>query len=565
MQNKPLICERALVIAAACAMTVAIGLYAFRAAPTIPVFDGWLWISQLRAFDVAGFLPAVWEFGFRAQEHIYLIPSLAFLATASIFDGSYRPFALTSFALLVVLGLLFYRLARSLGTGPLAALLAFLVVVSFRQYHNVLFGFQFGLVLSLVAGVIAIDVADRYRSPRGLAGAIALGVLASFSSGAGIFALGLVLAVRATEWRRRSALVVAATYAIFVGLLGLALYLDATQRPHFLGRIFAELRARPVAQVIVDWVDIVGGGVAVGGAATLVGLVVLCSVAWNVAVDVRQHRRLHALPAIALFSLVSTLAIACIRSPIYDLASRWAVFAAPAIVAVIIWSSRALSSRSLQRGLIVSLTGAFAVWLAANQYVEAVGYAKQLDPWALRVRTDLASLRAGEPITNEQLRQDRINPTLPNAIGTIARYYVERFPDRVTSDDQVALVQGLPQSVAWQARLTPDGDGLALTGHGYAYKHVECTFPSGCHVQLVAELSASGAGTLGIIVRESGGNERNVNRPLPDDGAFHVQTIAVDVANGDGVDPYVFSTSESDRVRIRSFGIVVSRIPQKSP
>ncbi|MBI5364072.1 MAG: hypothetical protein HZA53_12890 [Planctomycetes bacterium] len=99
---------------------------------------------------------------------------------------------------------------------------------------------------------------------------------------------------------------------------------------------------------------------------------------------------------------------------------------------------------------------------------------------------------------------------------------------------------------------------LQLTGPGYVYEPSVCRFPSGGTARLSVDVALKGTGTFGCIVRGPRGVEKaNVCKPLRAGATFEAQSIRVDAAAGDTLEPYVFAWGPKCTARIRSFSMVL--------
>lgn len=535
-----------------------LGQYTYSGAPDLPFWDAWGWIADIPSYR-DGDSVAVLRKGMLSQnEHLYLLPALVFRTTASVFGYSLRPYAYLSVVLFVCLGALLSRVAVSAGAGIGGALLVFLVAVSFRHFENLLLGFQFGLVLSVFAGTAAIWIADEYQTASGFSIALALALASLLSSAAGVFSLVLVVAVHHFDVKNpRKWLIAVSLLAVLMVATGAALYAFDVRFYQFVHLFLRALVAQSAALAIVDWIKVMGGGLIGGKFAAAVGFIGIGWLVSCIADDVRARHRLAAPSAIALFSLLSTFAVAWGRSPITEPASRWAVFALPGTAMAIVWLFARIVPRveggRVRVGIPVALLW---VWLTASNFVDAAGYRNYIEQWAFELRTYLAYHNAGEPLTKEQL--GRFNPAIPELMRRILSIYKEVRPQAFR--DGIELATQLPSSVAGEAVVSMDGGVLRVAGPGYVHSRHVCVDETGCVVRLIATVEAQGAATLGIIVRSPAGVQRaNENITIPADGKPQVQTISADVANGEQVDPYVFCYTTNDRARIRSFSVVVIR------
>src|SRR5262249_27256503 len=148
-------------------------------------------------------------------------------------------------------------------------------------------GFQFGIVLSVVAGTLAIYAAEPRHGAHGLVLAVALGFVSMLSSAIGILALGLAVCVHFihVEGRRRALVVLAVVAALRAVALAI-LYLLPGKAPNY-ARL-AALHARSVAEVVFRSFSVVGGGLIGGIGSTIVGVFAAGAAAWMAYEDTRR-------------------------------------------------------------------------------------------------------------------------------------------------------------------------------------------------------------------------------------------------------------------------------------
>lgn len=536
-----------------------LGQYTFRGAPDVPIWDAWSWIAQVATYANGGRAPVVPTSMLAQNEHLYLVPTLAFHATASAVGYSLRPYAFVSVALFAGLGALLARVALSAGAGLTGALLAFLVAVSMRNYENLLAGYHFGIVLSVVSGTAALWIADDRRTASGLAVALALALVSLLSSAVGGLALALVVAVHQFDANKPRRLLIAASLLATLAVAGgAALYALNVGFRGYVRRVFEAWDVQSAAVAIVDWAKVMGGGVIGGKTAAVVGLVVIGWLVSCIVDEIRAQKRLTAPCAIALFSLASTFAVAWGRGPVYEPASRWAVYALPGAAMAVAWLCARVAPRFGARGRLGILAVLLWVWLTASNYLDATGYRNDIQRWAFELRTYLAYFNAKDPLTNEQL--GRFNPTPPERMRRLVSLYDDLRPQAYRHGGGIELTKQLPSRTARAAVASVDGDVLEVTGPGYVHNRHICTHATGCLVRLITNVETQGAATVGIIVRTPDGAERaNASSRLVADGSPHLQSVAVEVASGEQVDPYVFCYTANDRAVIHSFGLVVSR------
>ena len=306
--------------------------YSYLGAPIVPIWDGWTWIAQAMAYADGGLGSLVERVGLNQGDQIYVLPSLIALFTAPALGYSFRPFALLAAALLLALGMVFYRLARRVGLMPIEASVVFICVTSFRHFENLLLGFQFGIVLSILAGVLAITIAGESQSPRGAVAATMLAIIACLSSSAGSLALVVVALIVATRSNRPFKWLTA--IALVIGSLA-AFYATLAQfhvaEPGIPFHVLSRLDLGAVPRFFLDWLKIIGGGVVGGKAALAAGLPIAAVACGAIGESVICQRRIRTVAGLALFSLLTALAVTIARSPFDEPASRHAIAAAPAV------------------------------------------------------------------------------------------------------------------------------------------------------------------------------------------------------------------------------------------
>ncbi len=449
-----------------------------------------------------------------------------------------------------------FRLARAAGLGRFAALLVFLTVVSLRHYENLLIGFQFGLILSVLAGSVAVWLAGETSGPRNVALATLLAVISAASSAGGLIALGLVLAIGVVDWKvPKRALLAIAVVGLVVVLAAIALYSVESIREQYFARMARSLQGKSVAQVLFDWVRVMAGGLVPDKASTAAGLMITAGVVGGLAGDVRRNRRISGFAALALFALLSTLVIAWGRSPVTEVASRWGIYAAPAIAVGLIWLVRGLSAWTRDRSMVaINVTlASVMIWLAAANAIDAGAYAKHIDAWQADNRASLIYLKAGLAVSDADIA--RVNPGPPDFIRQLMTFFNEHGPQAGERETGLAVLNVMPTDVARQASISRDGDLVLLRGPGYTYRRMTCDHESGCLVRLSVDVSAEGRATTGIIVYNPDGSARvNNYQDIPTPG-FSVKTVSAAVAFREKFDPYVFCYTDHDTARIREFKV----------
>ena len=545
-------------VAVATIASVLLWLYVWESAPVVPIWDAWLWIAQARAYLNGGVGAVVRNVGLANNEHLYALPSLIFLLVGPWIDYSQRPFALTGVALLIAFGVFFYGVARSAGLGRFGALLVFLVVASFRHYENLLIGFQFGVVLSVFAGAAAVFMSGHRSGRATLAAALSLALVSAASSAVGVIALGLVVTIGVVDWKSPKRMVLAGIgLGVFVLLGGIALYsIELTGKGYFAAMAKA-FHGTSVAGILAGWARVMGGGlVAEKVAATATGLAAITWLVGCLAEGLRRDRRISGLSGLALFSLLSTLAVAWGRFPVIEAASRWAIFATPGIAVGLIWLLLRLAKEGKPQPALNGALAFLVVWLAAFHHDDANAYRQRTEAWGAEVGANLADLKTGGMPSVAEI--GRVNPGPPDFIRKLMTFYNRKGPSSGEGGPAIEVIRTLPSSVAPGATIRQDGELLALTGPGYTYNRLTCAQESGCLIRLAVDISAAGKATVGIIVRNPDGTERvNANHPVPASSSFSVQTVSVAAAFREIVDPYVFCFTQDDTARIREFKVLI--------
>lgn len=553
----------------ALAVLVAIGawiaVFAYRYAPLVPLGDGWTWIAHAKAYSERG-LSGFWEEQPMVHaQHLYLLPSSIALVLGPLVDYSFRPFAFLSSALVLGCGLALYRVGRAAGLGRYEALAVFAAVTTLRHVENLLFGFQIGLPLSVLFGIGAIVCAGSSRG-RG-ATLLALGLAAGslLCSSAGVLSCAVVIAVRWLDLRRPRTLLASALAILALVVLSHVALTRMVERSFFADEV-ALVSFSSAPRIARDFVKLLGGGLVGGAAATPFGLVVLAAGIARVVVSVRASRRVDVLSGLALFGLAATLAIAIARAPIQTPDSRHAIFAVPAVAVCVLDLVRWLSARAPQHSSArVALAASLAVglaWLHADAHLDAMALYRQSVAWDLDTRLFLGAIAGDGKLSAEEIRQ--VNPGETERIRSLMEYARDRKL-AISSPSYHGLVvhDGLPTRFAQAARGELQAGILHLSGSGYVYERSRCTFPSGGVARLSVDVAVQGQATFGFIVRGADGVEKaNVAATLEPGADFAVRSIRARAAEGDELDAYVFSASEADSVRLRSFSTV---LVQSSP
>ena len=542
------------VIVAATALLVH---YVYANAPVMPLRDGWKWIQSALAFDRGGLTAVLRTTAFNHADQIYVLPSLIALAIGPWVDYSYRAFAFATLALLIALGAMFYRLARGEGLGPLLAAAVFVAVASMRHWINLLLGFQFGIFLSVISGALAIVVADRRRDRAGLVVAIALAAVSVASSSAGVLAAICVIFVRSTahasQWRWAQAALLA--IAVFALVEWIALRFGRLERTVFATTVLERL-GDDAPGAFVSWLHLIGGAL-IGGRASLHVGVVVAAMSVLVLADALRGGRVDALAGLVLFSMLGTVAIALLRPPAEILSTRHEIMASPAIgacaIRLLAWQPHARALRAIA-ALVVA---AGLIVVEADAYGDARRFAAAIADWDVDVRMYVAALAHGKQhVSPDEIR--RVNPRATDAVRSWMQFARERrwtifsphYHGLESSD-------ALPTRFADAARsVASAGVPLAFTGTGYVFNRYACAFASGCAIRESVELRATGAATIGIIVRgRDGAVLRNVAVAVGAPAAWIARSARTTLEPGESADAYV--ASPGPQVDVRSMSVVV--------
>jgi hypothetical protein len=169
--------------------------------------DEWNWVGLVgKSYAGTLTLGDLWK---QHNENRMLFPNAIAVLLGSGSGFNDLTFIYLSAALLVVTAcLLAFACRRELSRHPFAYLPAIFVIFSVAQYENSLWAFQLAwfTAVACIAGAIALLTAHRLNTWR-LVGAVALGVVASYSVIAGltIWAAGLVALLRPGVTRKQQA------------------------------------------------------------------------------------------------------------------------------------------------------------------------------------------------------------------------------------------------------------------------------------------------------------------------------------------------------------------------
>lgn len=543
---------------AAVLLVAALFAYTYVSAPVVPVWDGWTWIDQAKAFHEGGFA-AYWATHplYHAQ-HLYALPSAVVLATGPFFDYSLRPYAFLSLTLLVALALLAHRCARRHGLGRYEALLVFASIASFRQYENLVFGFQFGLVACVLLGSAAVVVAATRRDRAGLLLALLLALGSLLSSSAGLMAVVCVpIARRFDRSRPRTwiELVLGAGLSL-AALQGLIL---ATAPESFVTDAASRIEIARLPTLFLDGAKLIGGGFASGTASTSIGILVLAATGTRIAVQTWSARRPDALSSLALFGLLTSLTVDVARSPFEHPESRHAIFAAPMIAVFVIDVLRFLRTTRAPQPLLAVLVALGCTWQQADAARDALDYRRTIADWECETRIFVATTATHGELGRTEI--GRVNPGPPKHIRGLMEFLRDRrWSIFAPSDAGLVLHDALPSRAANGARTERDGDLLRVHGPGHVFEPLRCPFASGGSARLSVDAALDGRAAFGFVVRDAQGNERsNVSQPLRGDGGFAMQSMRVDVGPGETLEPYVYVPDAESTVRVRTFTTVLVR------
>jgi hypothetical protein len=336
LEESALTARRRTVLRGAAFVVPAILLLVFcvMAAPKIPVWDSWSWILWLQRIRTR-------EIGFHDLlllthiEHPYGFPTAVFVYLGSVWDYSLKPMAIMSTMAIVANGAILFHQSRKCGLQSIAALFAIAMIsMSYRQYENVLFGFQLGFPLTVMFGLGAVMAAastGRAVSVAGRSSALLVllaCLLCGSTSSAASFAVFPAVMVTFLLLTRRPSVLASLLVALLAGL-----WLS-----HYVPVISAMNAGRPPVADIVKGLFILAGSPLFDSitASLATGIVVICS--FIVFAFVRRNgtdsERL--MIAMGLLSLGFIGILACGRGHMGGInPPRYATFAIPLVVAMI--------------------------------------------------------------------------------------------------------------------------------------------------------------------------------------------------------------------------------------
>lgn len=546
---------RLLALAVVAGLSALLLTYWYRYAPVVPIWDGWFWIGQGRAFAEGGFGRLLHEtHPLVYSDHLYLLPSSIALLVGPLFDYSFRPFALACVLALIGSGLVFFRLARGAGVGFLGATLAFLSVTSLRHWENMLLGFQLGLPLCVLLGCLALVVAERRKDVLGLASAGGLCVAAALCSSGGFTLVAVLFLVRWFDLRRpRWWIAVGIAGALVLPLLHfLLLYLYDVS---FIASALGKVSWHQLPATFQHAVKLLGGGVVGGRVAAPVGFFLWAGACALVVTRVRKTRRIDAVSGLAIWGLLNALAIAAGRQPFVEPASRHEIFVAPAIGACAIGLAQILSRFASARAPAYTALFVGFTWCFSDNWIDAQNYKQIVSDGDLEARFALVSMAHGDVLSAEEL--GRVNPYPTEHVRGLLQYVIERrWLIFSGADTAFQEHHDLPSRDFGGVQATRAADRVEFSGPGYVFEEYECPFGSGCAVQLVVDASATGAATAGILVLGPNGVETsNFVAALPNDGAFARSTTRGLVQAGSKLRAYVYANSPADSARVRAFSV----------
>lgn len=534
--------------------------YWYEGAPAVPVWDGWTWIAQAKAYSEGGFERVLkQEHLIVHAQHLYLLPSTIALVLGPLCDYSFRPFAFASVVMLLACGVVFYRLARAHGVSRFEALAVFLSVALFRHYENLLLGFQFGLVQSVLCGALALIVADVRRTRAGLVLAIVLALASAASSSAGIMACVALILVRWLEPARlRQWILVTLGAAIILpavhfGLLfayGVSFVGDAVEK-----LALTRLSLSSLPSTFEHAVKLLGGGLAGGKAATPVGLAVLAGSCAMIVAQVRRTKRIDALSGLAIYSLLCALTIAIARSPFENPDSRHEIFVAPAVGVCAIGLARFVCALTTTRTLANASLFVCLAWLNADARLDARDYRHMLMDMEYDARFALTALEHGEELTPEELAKVYPGPKEP--LRGWMQYVVDKELSVFSAGNRGFEVhRELPSGAAEGVSVERVDGILRFSGPGHVYNEYHSAFTSGCAVQLSVDLALDGKALIGILLeREDGTEYSNYNVSVRPSEAFARRVVRVSAPAGLKIKAYVYAPSRQDIVRIKSYTV----------
>jgi hypothetical protein len=182
-------------------------------------WDEWTWVDLMRRGNAGTLtLDNLWS---QHNENRMLFPNVIVLLLGNATGFSDIAFMYLGAILLVAaVLLLIVGCRRDFSEHPLAYVPAIFVFFSFAQYENTLWGFQFAwfLIVACICGVLVLLTAPRLR-PWQMLASVAIGIVASYSSLAGltIWGAGLLALLRpGISMRLR---LIWCAIGVFVGLL----------------------------------------------------------------------------------------------------------------------------------------------------------------------------------------------------------------------------------------------------------------------------------------------------------------------------------------------------------
>jgi hypothetical protein len=103
-------------------------------------------------------------------EHPYGLPTAVFVYLGSLWGYSLKPMAVLSTMIIVANAGILFRQSQKCGVRSIVVLLAIaMIAMSYRQYENVLLGFQLGFPLMVMFGLGAVMAATSLGRAAGLA------------------------------------------------------------------------------------------------------------------------------------------------------------------------------------------------------------------------------------------------------------------------------------------------------------------------------------------------------------------------------------------------------------
>jgi hypothetical protein len=523
--------------------------FAFEYGISIPLWDSWMWVDQLRGFtvrqlDLLDILTLV------HNEHPYGFPTLLFLKLGGIWDYSLKPFTVMSCLAMAGIALVLARYSvRFAGRSAALVLIVSLLAMSLRQVDNQIIAFQIGFPLTVLFGLGATCMAAELRRdmPIHIAVALISGmslclIAAGFCSAASLAVFPAVGFVLLTGGRSKSQWL-AAGVAVVICILWLHSYLptlrgaDLTQGSKYIEKAMGLLllAGSPFTESRT-------AGFALGGAVLLLFV--------STSIDFwRRSRAEQILIGIGIMSFGLLATVAAGRGLMGGInPPRYATFGVPlAAVTIALTVGRVQGKYRLRvtyfflvGSLIASIVGAASAYpIAVATQGQEIANTEVMLNHRTRRDPEIATINVGSP----QLMRDLI------AFFETNRYNVfSDSPDLAFSRVPISEFQR-----AGNARYEKNDTGaFVMTGPNHIYTTTECPELS-CVIRWELRGVISVHGNIGLIFKDGEGNVI-LNSPVPIEGISGGRAVAT-LAAPTGtqiVEAYIYSPTEADTVRFRS-------------